>query len=208
MTIRRAPRGAIHDPDVRRLAEMATELRRKYVDMDSEWASSPFAWIKACPSRQVGKIGEQLVAKWCGQHGLSVGPVGDPGADLMIQGHRVEVKFSTLWKKGGYRYQQVRDQDYAFLICLGVSPTSAHCWILPKEVLYDHVIGHTPQHKGGEGTDTYWITVKDPDQPDQWLAPYGGTLAAASQILMGSIGRLVARTDHTSPVPRSRGQQR
>lgn len=181
-------RHAIRDRDVKRLAEMATELQREYLEAESDWDHSPFAWIKTRPSRQIGKIGEQLVEKWCGQHGLRVERVGDSEADMKVQGHRVEVKFSTLWKNGGYRYQQIRDQDYVFLICLGVSPTDAHCWIIPKAVLYCYVIGHTPQHKGGEGTDTYWLEV-DPDRPHDWLAQYGGTLANGSRALMRLIGR-------------------
>ena len=106
---------------------------------------------------------------------------------MKIQGYRIEVEFSTQWESGVYKFQQIRDQDYAFLICLGLSPTNAHCWIIPKEVLYDHVIDHKPQHRGKEGKDTYWLTVV-PDRPDDWLEPYGGTLAYASQVLMRLIG--------------------
>ena len=102
---------------------------------------------------------------------------------MMVQGRRIEVKFSTRWKDDGrYTFQQIRDQDYAFLICLGLSPTTAHCWIIPKKVLYNHVIGHTPQHGGKKGKDTYWFKV-DPCEPDEWLAPYGGPLANASRAL-------------------------
>lgn len=110
---------------------------------------------------------------------------------MKIQGHRVEVKSSTLWENGFYKFQQIRDQDYAFLICLGLSPHSAQCWIIPKKVLYDHVIDHTPQHggkkHGKKGKDTYWFTVY-PDKPENWLEPYGGTLANASRVLMRLIG--------------------
>lgn len=178
----------IRDPDVKRLAAMAKELQVQYQKTDSAWISSPFAWIKKEPSRRVGKIGEQLVEKWCGQHGLQVKSVRDTEADMIIQGHRVEVKFSTLWENGTYRFQQIRDQDYDFLICLGVSPKNAHCWIIPKEVLNDHVIGHTPQHTGAQGTDTYWIPKVMPGKPEKWLEPYGGTLADASQVLVRLIG--------------------
>lgn len=120
---------------------------------------------------------------------------------MMVHGHRVEVKFSTCWEEDGcYKFQQIRDQDYAFLICLGLSPTSAHCWIIPKAVVFSKdvlFVYVTPQHGGkkeGKYTyddkdkyDTYWFRV-DPDEPDQWLAPYGGTLATASQVLKRLIG--------------------
>lgn len=191
----------IHDPDVRRLADMATELKREYVEADGVWAGSPFAWIKAQPSsRRRGKIGEQLVERWCVQHGLRVEGVRDTQADTKVQDHRVEVKSSTRWETGIYKFQQIRDQDYAFLICLGLSPTSAHCWIIPKAVVFSKdvlFVYVTPQHGGkkkGKYTyddkneyDTYWFRV-DPGEPDEWLAPYGGTLAAASQVLKRLIG--------------------
>ena len=175
----------IHDPDVRLLANMATELKREYVKADGAWAGSPFAWIKAQPSpSRRGKIGERLVAQWCRQHGFRVGSVSDKEADMTVHGHRVEVKFSTLWTDDPtYTFQQIRDQDYAFLICLGVSPRNAHCWIIPKKVLCNHVIGHTPQHTGKHGTDTFWIPQLNPEEPREWLEPYGGTLARAAKVL-------------------------
>lgn len=180
----------IHEPQVRRLANVATELKHKYPDTDNPWISSPFAWIKTQASRTRGKIGEELVQKWCGEHGLRVEGVRDTQADMKVQGHRVEVKSSTLWKSGIYKFQQIRDQDYAFLICMGLSPTNAHCWIIPKDVLFakDVFLIHVkPQHKGKEGKDTYWFQVKDPDKPEEWLDPYGGTLADASRVLVDQL---------------------
>lgn len=122
----------IVDPEVRRLAEIAAAIKGDYLREDISWADSPFAWIRARPSGQVGKIGEQLVAGWCTAKGLSVIKCRDPEADLIIESHRVEVKFSTLWENGQYVFQQFRNQDYEFAICLGLSPFQAHCWIIPK----------------------------------------------------------------------------
>lgn len=103
---------------------------------------------------------------------------------MKVHGNRVEVKSSTLWGSGIYKFQQTRDQDYAFLICLGLSPTNAHCWIIPKDVAFSHA---ESQHKGKEGTDTYWLEV-DPDRSDEWLESYGGNLADASRVLVRLIG--------------------
>jgi hypothetical protein len=36
------------------------------------WQGSPFAWIKTRPSRQIGAIGESLVAGWAATRGLDV----------------------------------------------------------------------------------------------------------------------------------------
>ncbi len=65
---------------------------------------------------------------------------------------------------------------------LGQSPFDAHCWVLSKDVLHEHVIGHTPQHRGKVGTDTFWLSF-DPRQPPQWLHSHGGRLADAYRML-------------------------
>lgn len=171
----------IVDPDVRLLAGIAAVLQTDYSERD-EWVGSPFAWIKTRPSRQRGKIGEQLVAGWCAAKDLSVGPSGDTQADKVIQDHRVEIKFSTLWASGVYKFQQIRDQSYEILICLGLSPFDAQCWVIPKTTLYDHVIGHTPQHTGAGGTETFWLSFQSEDPP-AWLEPFGGTLGQAFEVL-------------------------
>lgn len=67
----------IRDPDVQLLASIAGTLHRDYVQDSDDWEGSPFAWIKTRPSRQVGKIGEQLVAGWCAAKNLPVAPSGN-----------------------------------------------------------------------------------------------------------------------------------
>lgn len=174
----------IKEPEVRMLASIAATLKGDYVRErpDDPWAGSPFAWIRTRPSRQVGKIGEQLVAGGCAAKGLDITASGDSEADRVIAGRRVEIKFSTLWEKGVYKFQQFRDQIYQFAVCLGISPFDAHCWVISKDVLRQHVIGHMPQHTGKGGTDTLWLSV-DPSNPPAWLSPCGGRLAAAYEIM-------------------------
>jgi hypothetical protein len=138
------------DTELEILFSVATTLKSDYVRDESAdpWAKSPFAWIKTRPSRQIGKIGEQLVAEWCRQKGFLVSKSGDSECDLTINKHRVEVKFSTLWESGVYTFQQIRDQNYEYALFLGISPFSAHCWFVSKTLLRQHVIGHLPQHAG------------------------------------------------------------
>ncbi|PKO20737.1 MAG: hypothetical protein CVU38_18545 [Chloroflexi bacterium HGW-Chloroflexi-1] len=122
----------IKNPEVLLLASIASTLKGDHVREGAAdpWAGSPFAWIRTRPSRQVGKIGEQLVAGWCAAKDLDVVSSGDSQADRVIAGRRVEIKFSTLWESGVYKFQQIRDQDYDFAICLGISPFNAHCWVI------------------------------------------------------------------------------
>lgn len=174
----------IADPDVRMLTVIATSLYSDYEDGDMSWAGSPFAWIKSRPSRQIGKIGEQLVAGFFAAKNFDVAKSPDSEADRIIGGVRVEIKFSTLWKAGSYKFQQLRDQNYHIGIWLGIAPFNAHCWIVPKSIMMEKWRSGEirSQHGGRAGRDTAWLTV-DPNDVPQWLRSHGGTLSQAVRIL-------------------------
>lgn len=169
----------IEDRECLILAAISQALEAEYRSENEEWAGSPFAWIKTRPSRQVGAIGEKLVAGWLAARGFNVTRSGDSDADRVVEGRRVEIKFSTKWANGSYKFQQLRDQRYDLVICLGVSPFRAHCWVIPKQDVIrlwkvEHVI-HS-QHGGGAGSDTAWIDVY-PEVPPAWLSPSGGSMS-------------------------------
>ena len=169
----------IHDPEVMRLVEIANRLEHRYIDDINIWDGSPFEWIRGgLASRRKGVVFEELVSEWCVAKGLHVARSPDSDADRIIAGLRVEIKGSTLWKGGMYRFQQVRNQNYRILLCLGISPYDAHCWVIPKDdvmELWDE--GKiTSQHGGSGGSDTAWIAV-NPTSPPDWIRPYGGTLS-------------------------------
>jgi hypothetical protein len=178
----------ISDPEVQVLATLSGTLAVDYVRAeDDPWVGSPFAWILNQPSRSRGAIGEKLIAGWCATKGFDVVRSPDSEADRIVEGHRFEIKFSTLWKSGGYKFQQIREQDYEYCFCLGISPFDAHAWLLPKAVLREYVIGHMGQHTGATGTDTAWLGF-EAGSPYAWMEPYGGSLSAVRD-LIASLGR-------------------
>ena len=154
------------------------DLEKEY----TAWKDSPFEWVLSLPAGTKGKLGKQLVIQWCALKGLAIDKSPDSESDMLINGHRVEVKFSTLWKNGIYKFQQIRDQNYEYSICLGISPFDTHCWVISKEILKEHVIGHLGQHTGSQGQETAWFSV-NPENPPIWLNSYGGTLEKAFSVL-------------------------
>ena len=174
----------ISDLDVKLLGAIADTLSENYSDDDLPWEGSPFAWIRRRPSRSIGAIGENLVEGYFAARGFEVTRSSDTDSDRIINGLRTEIKFSSLWESGTYTFQQIRDQNYDVLVCLGVSPFNAHCWVLLKSVIMEHWgtdrLPH--QHGGQRGRDTVWLTF-DPDDAPAWLSQYGGTLARAADVM-------------------------
>lgn len=171
-------------PDVEEIIRIAENLCSEYANQDLAWIESPFAWMKLLPSRTVGKIGERLVASWFTAQNFDVSLSPNSDADRIINGLRVEIKLSTLWKPGMYKFQQLRDQAYDIVICLGISPYDVHCWVLSKKLILEKwKAGEIKsQHKGSKGQDTAWLEVH-PNSPQAWLTPTSGRLAETTQIL-------------------------
>ena len=171
-----------NSPDFELLSSAANFLKGDFPTSKPAWKNSPFEWILNLPSASKGKLGQRLVFQWSALKGLPVDKSPDSEADMLINGHRVEVKFSTLWEAGFYKFQQIRDQNYEFGVFLGISPFDAHCWVISKAILQEFVIGHMGQHTGSAGTETAWLSV-NPKNPPPWLESTGGTLEQAFDVL-------------------------
>lgn len=152
---------ATTDPDFAILATIAASLAPRYVSSkDDPWIGSPFEWILSIPSRSRGAVGEALVVGWAAAKGFQVVRSHTPDADRIINGHRIEIKMSTLWKNGGFKFQQIRDQKYDYCLCIGFLPFDIKAWLLPKTILNEFVIGHMGQHTGASGRDTAWLSFR------------------------------------------------
>ena len=172
------------DELLRSLAAISAELESQRPSSGDEWDQSPFGWLRRLPPRSRGAEGENLVADWCERLGYAVGPTGDSEADRVIAGRRVEIKLSTLWANGRFKFQQIRDQDYEIMICIGLTPRleDVQIWIIPKEVLMERPVGVSGQHSGADATETLWLDVRI-NAPPPWLAQWGGDLDQAEAVL-------------------------
>jgi hypothetical protein len=166
--------------DHQELMLITDQLKLEYTKAIDVWESSPFKWIRLESSKRKGAVGEKIVERWLKSHGLDVRRSPDSDADRLVEGVRAEIKMSTLWENNVYKFQQLRNQNYEFAICLGLSPHDVHCWVIPKPDLIQlwksGKIGS--QHNGSRGSETAWFSV-DPTNVPTWLEPYGGTLEDA-----------------------------
>ena len=165
----------IDDPDLAKFVEVTDTVSKEYAATLEGWSGSPFAWILTLPSRARGAAGEKIVDSWLTANEFSVKRAAHSGCDRIVNGVNVEIKFSTLWKSGGYTFQQLRDQDYKFVFCLGISPARVHAWLIPKHVAWEHAV---PQHGGSLGKDTKWLSFQADNAP-AWMSEFGGTLQNA-----------------------------
>lgn len=177
---------SITDPEVAILAGLAQSLEGDYLGEKETrlWQGSPFYWIKSRASRQIGAIGEALVAGWAASKGFDVTKADSTDYDRNIESLHVEIKFSTLWTDNEiFKFQQLRDQDFDYCLCLGVSPFDAQAWFIPKpELLKDRPPALVPQHGGTAGRDTKWLSFKA-SNPPEWLDAFGGRLDAVATLI-------------------------
>jgi len=169
-----APKQKIEIPPVNKdfimLAATASYLHEELEDENDPWENSPFEWILQLPARKKGKLARQLVASWLATKGISCELSGDSSETLKIGDYRFAIKFSSIWAKGFYKFQQIRAEGYDYVICLGISPFEAHCWVFDRR----YAIKNAKKQHATE----YWITI-DPEQPKGWVKEYGGTLDQA-----------------------------
>lgn len=165
--------------DFEMLAATASYYRDTLQKQNDLWKNSPFEWILQLAARQKSKLGKQLMASWCAGKGLSVHTDNDiSGVGLVIEDKKVAIKFSTLWKSGRYAFQQIRIEGYDLLLCFGISPHAAHCWVFKREYILKHA---HEQHKVGKDAE-YWIKF-NPLNPPDWAKGYGGSLDQAYSVL-------------------------
>lgn len=156
------------------LAATASYLKEKMQQKNDLWENSPFEWLLRIPARQKGALGGRLVASWCASKGLPTDRSKGSSENLIINGNKLAIKFSTLWDNGTYNFQQIRIDNSDYVLCFGISPTEAHCWVLELNYAISHA---KPQHK-----TEYWISFS-PQNPPEWLNGFGGSLDQAYEVL-------------------------
>jgi hypothetical protein len=175
------------------LAEQSALLQKQYpADVKSEediaWQESPFDWMRKKASATKGKIGRDLFIGLLKKQGFTP---STRGVNVLVNGKVVVVRSSLAWGIGQFKFQQLRDNEYDFVFCLGLFPAQSYGWLIPKEELIDDGNmqdreGLTPQHGGHAGGEDFWLAV-DASQVPTWLNAYGGHADALANILRSAL---------------------
>jgi site-specific DNA-methyltransferase (adenine-specific) len=159
-------------------ATTSSYLREDLEDENNLWENSPFEWVLKLAPRKKGKLGGKLVASWLAGKGFPIDTAKDSSETILVNGYKIAIKFSTLWEKGFYKFQQIRNTGYDIVLCVGLSPFDVHCWVFDKKYALENA---TKQHKGGSKSE-YWMTI-DPKKTPTWAKEHGGTLEQAYKLL-------------------------
>ncbi len=167
----------------------AAQQPRAKTEEDKAWEGSPFDWFRKKASSTKGKIGRDLAASLLEAAEFAVSRVG---VGLKANRKTIRIKLSLMWGAGGFTFEQIRETDFDFLLCLGLYPDSAYGWLIPKsELLVDGVLqdreGLKGQHGGQDDPNDFWITAVDPENIYPWLEPYGGTIDVLMKVIKNSL---------------------
>ncbi len=127
------------------------------------WQNSKYEVLKRTDSSRKGRIFKSIVRSQLLSQGFEVGP-GGKGYSLLVDGIPVEVKGSTLWENGEFRFQQLRQFDaFKRAVLVAVSPNKIHMWYVTREDLARRLFHGTRhgQHGGQSNrTGTFWLRMR------------------------------------------------
>lgn len=139
----------------------------------SVFLGSQFGFILEYDQKQRGRMGELFVEMLAKDLGFYVEKSGKGHGDTKINGFHVEVKFARQSENCGFLVNQIRDQDYAYIVLVVMTPHKIELYTVPKSamMLLDNVKG---QHGGKEAIETKIYRPSNLHQIWNELGEYAG----------------------------------
>jgi hypothetical protein len=105
------------EPGLAALEAISTKIKAAFdTPEDLEWKGHSLEWIRSHPSARIGKIGRSFVQSLCEGSGLKVKKIG---YSLIIKDKKIQVRFSTGWSGGGFKFEQLRYEGFDRSLLLG-----------------------------------------------------------------------------------------
>jgi len=174
------------------LAATASYIQKDLEEMNDLWKDSPFEWVIQLPPRSKSKLARSLILSWAASKGIQSERTKTSNEALKLNGILYAIKFSMLWKSGVYQFQQIKSDGPEFILCFGISPYEAHCWVFDRNYAIKHA---KQQHKGAKGAE-YWLEINTKNIPD-WAQGHGGTLEDAYPIIKTAKKAKLESKEHT-----------
>lgn len=177
------------------LAQQSAVICQQYSNAPTEedlaWQGSPFDWFRKRASATKGKIGRDLVFSMVEAVGFQP---GRRGMAIEVNRRIIRVKLSMMWGGGSLTFEQIKNDNFDYLACLGLYPDSSYGWLIPKDELI--VDGAAQEREGFSGQHTapgrdpsdFWLQNLSVSNPYPWLKPYGGTTGQMSSAMKKFLG--------------------
>jgi hypothetical protein len=144
------------------------------------YINSVFLPLKIMSSRTKGAVSEQIFEEYATKHGLIVTKASNSNHDRTINGIKIEIKCSFIWKDGKFRFQQIRtDQDYDIMVFMSVFPDRIEFHQANKQTIKENLekqdadgSWHQNQHGGKKiNSGTFFFDCYLTHFPLGWMKP-------------------------------------
>ena len=139
--------------------ELLVEIIKEHAPEDI-WQGSPLLGYRILGNTNRGEIGEEFVRRYLKAAHIEVSPKGNRSAitDMLIGGHRFEIKTASLGANSTFQFNHVRlDRNYECLLCLGICPQHVVFNAWRKGAVAEDQAGHLVRMAEGQAV-TYKIT--------------------------------------------------
>ena len=189
-----------HEELLNQIKNEAKRIGPSFIESDEEkrrdWINSDFSLVKDILNPRIrGEAMIALALKFIRKSEYPMDPDSKHNSTqtAKINKKLIQIKTSSLWRGGFYKFQQIRRTDkFDLLFCFGISPGNVHCWIIERYLIINDIgfwedfEGLENQHANEE--TTRWLKVNPKNVADS-LKPWGGELDVALEGFKNALRR-------------------
>ena len=141
--------------------DLLVEIIKEHAPEDI-WQDSPLLGYRILGNTNRGEIGEEFVRRYLKARRIEVSVKGNRTSltDMLIGGHRFEIKTASIGANLTFQFNHVRmDRRYECLLCLGICPQEIVFNAWRKGVVAEDKAGHLVRMAEGQSV-TYKLTKK------------------------------------------------
>jgi hypothetical protein len=150
------------------------KLLKKKIKNDP-YIGTVFENARFLTSRAKGAFFEKLTKEYFKKvYGVSISKPKSSEHDGIFNNTKVEIKGSTLWlnakgEKIGFRWQQIRDQDYSIMIFLAMYPDCVKFYYATKKDLINNLDPYKNNQHGGKNINSGTMFIDGYPEDFYWM---------------------------------------